>query len=70
MPIATAVQAGEASIAQAGFTQGDPEKWFHPRDHPHMAAEWRAANPNWRQCPHCNPRAHGEVVFVARTRTS
>jgi hypothetical protein len=70
VPIAAAVAAGEAKIEAMGFTQGDPEAWFHPRDHPHMGAEHRAANPSWRQCRHCNPPAHGEVVFVARGRTA
>ena len=66
--ISAAFDAGTAMVAAMGFRQGDPSQYLHPPGHPHHGEQWRATNPNWRKCQHCNPPVHGEVVLVSRER--
>ena len=58
LPIAQAFKAASDRFKRAGFCFGDPSKYLHKGNHPHIL------RPDLENCPGCSPPVHGEVLLI------
>ena len=71
VPIERAFEAGRAAFKAAGFREGDPQEYLHPRNHPHLEREWRQKPFSERRlCTGCVPPVHGLPVHLCQKRPS
>mmetsp|Transcript_276 Transcript_276/g.920 ORF Transcript_276/g.920 Transcript_276/m.920 type:complete len:752 (-) Transcript_276:204-2459(-) len=62
LPLAAAFKAACERFREGGFAFGDPAEYLHSEpNHPHLT------NPDFQNCPGCNPPVHGAVLLLVRS---